>query len=630
MAVDVGQPHVAAAERNVSRVWSMPSRCSIVACRSWTSIGDPPPCSRTRPSRRRSSPPRTPPPASQIVKPNGLWSRPFVPWANGVRPNSAAHTTSVVVEQPAPLQVRQQRGDRLVDRPRVVLVPLPEVRVLVPPVAVDPRARQLDEAHAALDEPPREQALPSEDPRRLVRRRRGRTSARVAAVSPSIASARAPPPACGTPARSCAIADSTGSRAPVRATTCSSSVPSRSSFARCSAGSGSVGRMFATGVVRRPEDRALVRRRQEAAREAVEPAGRNQPAVEHDERGQVAVLAAEPVRHPRAHARPAREAEAGVQEVVRVRVLGELRRHRAHDAQVVGMPARRAGTGRSPAGRTRRSWRNFHGDCSVVPLLLNCVGSIFIPNGWPFSRQPRLRVERVDLRRAAVHVEEDDAAGPRRMMGQHRAADGVGQARTGPGRTRRRRVAHAACRAARSCRNRRRTAAASRDASSEPGCIVRSAPSSVGSSGWLGPSLALRALPRAQTLHQGEDELLGVQQDVGEVGPRILVVRPVPTAPPRRLLAQEPDREVDLGRFRGTGVRADASRRSAPPASGRAIVQLALRPAAAPARSTNGSLSSVRAWAGTFERWRRPIVVAGTGASNAVSIGGRKLRRTAR
>ena len=61
---------------------------------------------------------------------------------------------------------------------------------------------------------------------------------------------------------------------------------------------------------------------------------------------------------------------------------------------------------------------NFQGEPNVVPLLLNCVGSIFIANGWPCSAvQERLGIERIHLRRPAVHVEEDDVAWP--------AADGA-------------------------------------------------------------------------------------------------------------------------------------------------------------------------------------------------------------
>ena len=39
--------------------------------------------------------PFTPPPDIQILKSNRLWSRPLLPWENGVRPNSPAQMTSV-------------------------------------------------------------------------------------------------------------------------------------------------------------------------------------------------------------------------------------------------------------------------------------------------------------------------------------------------------------------------------------------------------------------------------------------------------------------------------------------------------------------------------------------------------
>jgi len=48
-----------------------------------------------------TSPGLTPPPASQVVKPKGLWSRPFPPWAKGVRPNSPVQTTSVSSRRPS-------------------------------------------------------------------------------------------------------------------------------------------------------------------------------------------------------------------------------------------------------------------------------------------------------------------------------------------------------------------------------------------------------------------------------------------------------------------------------------------------------------------------------------------------
>ena len=42
----------------------------------------------------------TPPPQSQELKPKGLWSRPLLPWENGVRPNSPAQTIRVSSSNP--------------------------------------------------------------------------------------------------------------------------------------------------------------------------------------------------------------------------------------------------------------------------------------------------------------------------------------------------------------------------------------------------------------------------------------------------------------------------------------------------------------------------------------------------
>ena len=106
-------------------------------------------------------PPLTPPPASQMVKPNGLWSRPSVPWAIGVRPNSPPQTTSVSSQQAAALQVLEQAGDRLVGGPGIVGMALLQVAVLVPAVVAQVLTEHLDEPHAALDQPPGDQALPA-------------------------------------------------------------------------------------------------------------------------------------------------------------------------------------------------------------------------------------------------------------------------------------------------------------------------------------------------------------------------------------------------------------------------------------------------------------------------------------
>ena len=108
---------------------------------------------------------------------------------------------------------------------------------------------------------------------------------------------------------------------------------------------------------------------------------------------------------------------AGVQEIIGVGVLGELRRHRAHDAQVVdALGDVREQIADRHAALPVACW-NFQGDLSVLPMLLNCVGShLHLERLAVLPVEPRLGVERVDLRRPAVHVEKDDVFGPRWKM----------------------------------------------------------------------------------------------------------------------------------------------------------------------------------------------------------------------
>jgi hypothetical protein len=81
------------------------------------------------------------------------------------------------------------------------------------------------------------------------------------------------------------------------------------------------------GLLAREENRSLISGRQKSRSEAVESARGNEPAVEDDEAGEVAVHRAEAIAEPRAHARTPLEAAAGVEEVIRRSVLGELRGH---------------------------------------------------------------------------------------------------------------------------------------------------------------------------------------------------------------------------------------------------------------------------------------------------------------
>ena len=111
-----------------------------------------------------------------MVKPVGLWSRPSPFSLIGVRPNSPPQTTSVLVEQAARFQILEQAGDRLVHRAAELGVVLLDLRVRVPLAA---RAVvELHEAHAALDQPPREQAHAAQSRRSLFHRCR-RAASRV-------------------------------------------------------------------------------------------------------------------------------------------------------------------------------------------------------------------------------------------------------------------------------------------------------------------------------------------------------------------------------------------------------------------------------------------------------------------
>ena len=116
------------------------------------------------------------------MKPCGLWSRPLPLSDIGIRPNSPPQITSVLLEQPAALQVGQQAGDRLVGPAAHRGVVGLDVVVGVP--AADVARVELDEPDAALDQPPRQQAARAE-----LGGARGRR-ARRAASSPSVSRAR--------------------------------------------------------------------------------------------------------------------------------------------------------------------------------------------------------------------------------------------------------------------------------------------------------------------------------------------------------------------------------------------------------------------------------------------------------
>ncbi len=175
---------------------------------------------------------------------------------------------------------------------------------------------------------------------------------------------------------------------------------------------------------------ALIPRRQEAR--SPEAIRQRLPAVaravlrhHHDKAGQILVLAAQTVRHPRAQARPARELEAGLRERDRGIVIDLLRVHRLDEAEVVHDLRRVRQELADPGARlavlreleARRDHRELglrrrHGG---EPLAL--ADGVRKVVAAPLL-ELRLVVEHLDLRRPARLEEIDDALGLRREVRQ--------------------------------------------------------------------------------------------------------------------------------------------------------------------------------------------------------------------
>ena len=79
-------------------------------------------------------PPLTPPPASQMVKPNWLWSRPSRALGERRAAELAGPDHQRRFQQAARLQVLEQPGDRLIDGRALSSWPFLQVAVLVPAV----------------------------------------------------------------------------------------------------------------------------------------------------------------------------------------------------------------------------------------------------------------------------------------------------------------------------------------------------------------------------------------------------------------------------------------------------------------------------------------------------------------
>ena len=162
----------------------------------------------------------------------------------------------------------------------------------------------------------------------------------------------------------------------------------------------SSGRMLATAGIAGPEDRALEGRGQEAAVEVVQPAGRDQAAVEDDEAGQIVVLAPQAIVDPRPHAGPALNAGSGMEEIVGAGVLGKFRHHRADERpdrrRTRATCGNRSLTQRAALAILAELPRRLHDLADVVELRrLDLEDAVRILAVVAFEH--RLVVERIDL-----------------------------------------------------------------------------------------------------------------------------------------------------------------------------------------------------------------------------------------
>ena len=307
--------------RTVSRSWSMPEqvqhrRVDVVAVGRVGRVGG-----LVRPLVAlavASMPPLIPPPASQLVKTNGLWSRPLLPWLQGIRPNSVVQRTSVSSSMPrcfrslisAAAPVAMPRPSGQWSRARSSW--LSQLRRGKPLSAPAP---DLHEPHAALEQPPGDQAVAAEVAGLLagvhravvlhVRARRGRRGRGRAAARRRCRAPRA--------RTSCILAASSYER--MRASSRRVAVRASASCRRLSCSSGrehvrARRRGLTNGAFGREEvgdrvvgagadHRALVLGREEPGAPVLRAVGREAARVgQHDERRQVVVQLPQAVADP--------------------------------------------------------------------------------------------------------------------------------------------------------------------------------------------------------------------------------------------------------------------------------------------------------------------------------------------
>ena len=269
-----------------------------------------------------------------------------------------------------------------------------------------------------------------------------------------------------------------------------------------------------------------------------------------------------------------------------------------------------------PAGR------NFHGrGRASLPLLLNCVGSVFILNGWPFSRSSSGLGSNVSTCDGpALHEQEDDAPGPRPGSAAARR-EPVAAGATAASRAVR--PVAPAGRPGRRRRTRRRSGGASPGGSAGARGIVRSGACPVPSSD-VDPARC-EAAGSVQ-----EDEFLHVDQHVGEVRPHAGRRRPrsggTPSSPPaaRGTPAPSAARPPSAAGRRLQVHPPDPSGRVEPlDRPGRASAQSRGLLERRTGRSSGSAPGPGRSTRPPADRGR-----AGGGMSKASSIGVRKFRRT--
>ena len=172
------------------------------------------------------------------------------------------------------------------------------------------------------------------------------------------------------------------------------------------------------------DDRGLMLRGQITAAEKSHAPVRHRRAarLQHDEAGQVLVLRSETVIHPRARARMAHERKPRVHRVIALRVLVHLRRHRANHRELI----RARGEIRKQVGENQPAL--------AVRFRLPRAGhevAVVVEHRGPHRHghrlavtafQFRLRIPRIHVRHAAAHVGEDDVLHARRKMRPRRAA----------------------------------------------------------------------------------------------------------------------------------------------------------------------------------------------------------------